>query len=140
MNSVNLIGNIGNSPELKTTPSGKTVCSFRIAVKDAYSSDKTFWFNVVCWGKTAELASIYTKKGSKIGISGRLTSRDYTDKEGNKRIAFEIVADRLFFVGDKREGETGNQTSYQPNAALAPNVAAVGDFQVVDDDSSDLPF
>ena len=134
-----LIGRLVAEPDMRTTPNGVNVATFRIAVNRARDKDKADFISIVCWRERAEFVSRYFSKGKAIGIEGSIQTRDYTDKDGNKRNAFEIVADRLFFVGDKREGETGNQTSQQPSASLAPNVAVSGDFQVVDDDS-DLPF
>ena len=135
-----LIGRLVADPELRTTPNGINVATFRIAVDRFGKEKKADFINIVCWRQQAEFVSRYFSKGKAIGVDGSIQTRDYTDKDGNKRYAVEVVADRLFFVGDKREGETGNQTSYQPNASPAPNVAASDDFQVVDDDPSDLPF
>lgn len=103
MNSVNLIGNIGADPELKQTQSGKSVTSFNLAVKGF--GDKTDWFTIVAWNKTAELICKYFNKGSKIGISGRLEVREYTDKQGNNRKAVEVVANDITFIESKGDGK-----------------------------------
>lgn len=131
-----LIGRLVADPELRTTPTGINVATFRIAVYRFGKEKKADFITIVCWRQQAEFVSRYFSKGKAIGVEGSIQVRDYTDKEGNKRNAFEVVADRLFFVGDKSSGETGNQTSQQLNAVYEANA---GDFQVVDD-SLDLPF
>lgn len=134
-----LIGRLVADPELRTTPNGVNVATFRIAV-DRYGKEKKADFiNIVAWRERADFATRYFSKGKAIGIEGSIQTRDYTDKEGNKRYAFEVVADRTFFVEGKREGETGNRTSQQGNAAPVYAPAASGDFQVADNDD-DLPF
>lgn len=130
MNSVNLVGNIGNDLELKQTQSGKSVCSFNLAVKGF--GDKTNWLTVVCWGKTAELVCSYQKKGSQIAISGHIDTRSYEDKTGSKRTATEVVADNVFFVGVKSQGQSG------ASAVNEQTGTQQGDFEEVETD--DLPF
>lgn len=121
MNVIALTGNLGADPELRTTPQGKSVATINLAVRDDFDKDKTYWFKVVFWEKQAETLCTYLHKGSKIGVVGKLTSRDYTDKEGNKRNAVEIVANRFEFLDKKSDARSTN------------------DFSVVDDDG-DLPF
>lgn len=131
-----LIGRLVANPEMRTTPNGVNVATFRIAVDRMGKEKKADFINIVCWRERAEFVCRYFSKGKAIGIDGSIQTRDYTDKDGNKRYAFEVVADRLFFVDSKREGETGKQTGTQGGGACAPNA---GDFQVVDSDD-DLPF
>lgn len=102
MNCVNLMGNIGKDIELKTTQSGKSVCSFSLAVADSYDRQKTNWFDVVAWGKTAEFVSQYFRKGSKAAITGRLDVRSYQDKSGNNRTKVEVIAEQVYFC-ERRE-------------------------------------
>lgn len=135
-NKAILIGRLCSEPEMRTTPTGINVATFRIAVDRFGKEKKADFINIVCWRNNAEFVSRYFSKGKAIGVEGSIQTRDYTDKEGNKRYAVEVVADRLFFVGDKSSGETGNQTSTCGGTACAANA---GDFQVVDN-SSDLPF
>lgn len=135
-NKAILIGRLVADPEMRTTPNGVNVATFRIAV-DRYGKEKKADFiNIVCWRNHAEFVCKYFAKGKAIGVEGSIQTRDYTDKNGDKRYAFEVVADRTFFVESKREGETGNQTSPQDNASYAANA---GDFKIVDNDD-DLPF
>ena len=134
-----LIGRLCNDPEMRTTPNGVNVATFRIAVDRMGKEKKADFITIVCWRERAEFVSRFFTKGKAIGVEGSIQARNYEDKQGNKRYAVEVVADRVFFVESKREGETGNQTSYQPNSAYTPNVAASDDFQVVDIED-DLPF
>ena len=126
MNTAILTGNIGTDVELKTTQSGKSVCSFNLAVKDSFNKDHTDWITIVCWNKTAELVAQYTKKGSKIGVDGRISTRSYEDKQGNKRTAFEVVANSVEFLDSKKSDSD------------TPTYSSVGQFNEVDGD--DLPF
>lgn len=138
-NKAILIGRLVADPEMRTTPNGVNVATFRIAVDRMGKEKKADFITIVAWRQTAEFVSRYFSKGKAIGVEGSIQTRDYTDKEGNKRYAFEVVADRAFFVESKREGETGNQTSQQQSAAPAYAPVASGDFQVIDNDD-DLPF
>ena len=110
LNVVAIIGRMVKDPELKTTNSGKSVCSFRIAndsgYKDASGQSQTNWLDVTAWGKTAEFDCKYFPKGSLIAIDGRLQTRQYQDKNGQNRTAVEIVAQNVNFCGSKE--------SYQP--------------------------
>lgn len=133
MNSVNLIGNIGGDLELKQTPNGKSVCNFNLAVK---GYNKTDWITIVAWNKTAETICSFLHKGSKVGISGRLDTREYTDKNGTKRKAVEVVADSVHFVESK---QGGNGKAVQGNAAPSQDDTGEDDFAEIDDDG-DLPF
>jgi single-strand DNA-binding protein len=106
-NKVQLIGNLGANPEVKTTENGKTLARFSIATTDSYKNakgekvDDTHWHQIVAWGKTAELAEKYLQKGSKLSIEGKLTNRSYEDKEGIKRYITEVVANELLFLDNK---------------------------------------
>ena len=102
-NLVVLTGRICNDVELKTTPSGVSVCTFSIAVDRGYGENKqTDFINIVAWRSTAEFISKYFKKGSAIGIEGSIQTRKYTDKNGNSRTAFEVIANNTQFVEGKK--------------------------------------
>ena len=104
MNKVCLIGNICNDLELKTTQSGKSVCSFNLAVRRPFAKDTTDFFAVVVWNRYAELLTRLCEKGYKIGVAGYLSTRKYQDKEGKDRTFHEIVADELDFFQIKTVG------------------------------------
>lgn len=106
-NKVQLIGNLGNNPEIITMESGKKLARFSVATNENYKNAQgervtnTEWHNIVAWNKTAEIVEKYLEKGSEIAIEGKLTSRSYDDKEGNKRYVTEIVCNELLMLGSK---------------------------------------
>ena len=104
-NKVQLIGHVGNAPEIVNLESGKKLAKFSIATNASYKNAKgekiedTQWHNIVAWGATADLVEKYVPKGKEIGIEGRLTSRSYEDKEGVKRYITEIVCNEVLLLG-----------------------------------------
>ncbi|RAR72626.1 single-stranded DNA-binding protein [Flavobacterium aciduliphilum] len=106
-NKVQLIGNVGQEPEIKNLEKGKKVANFTIATHEVYyreNGDKveqTEWHKVTAWGKTAEIVEKFVTKGKEIAIEGKLTHRSYDDKDGNKRYVTEIVANELLLIGAK---------------------------------------
>lgn len=107
-NRVTLIGHLGQDPEMKTFEGGSTKANLRIATNSSYKNGKgerieeTTWHNVAMWGKTAEIAEKFLKKGSEIAIEGRLSNRSYEDKEGNTKYITEVVANELVMLGGKK--------------------------------------
>ena len=103
-NTVQLIGHVGNEPEIVNLESGKKLAKFSIATNESYKNAKgekitdTQWHNIVAWGKTAELVENYVPKGKEIGIEGKLTSRSYEDKDGVKRYITEVVCNELLLI------------------------------------------
>ena len=145
LNSVVLMGRLVADPELRTTTSGKTVGSFRIAVDRSFQRQgeerQADFISIVVWEQTANFVSRYFRKGSMIAVQGRLQTRNYEDKTGAKRTAYEVVASEVSFCGSKAESGTGNYTQ-QPAAqqpAPAFQSAGSGDFEEITDDE-DLPF
>ena len=108
-NKVQLIGNLGNAPEVKTTESGKKLARFSVATNESYrnaSGEKvteTTWHNLVAWGKVADIAEKYLTKGSEVAIEGKLINRSYTDKDGNKKYITEVQVNELLMLGSKAE-------------------------------------
>ncbi|HOZ79015.1 MAG TPA: single-stranded DNA-binding protein [Ferruginibacter sp.] len=106
-NKVQLIGNLGNAPEVKIVDGGKKMARFSMATNETFrdragrKETETTWHNIVAWGKVAELAEKYLTKGKEIAIEGKLVNRTYNDKEGNKRYVTEIVANELLLIGEK---------------------------------------
>lgn len=135
MNTINLIGNICNDLELKSTQSGKTVLNFNLAVKRPFSKETTDFIPMVAWGQNAEFLSKYGRKGSKVAVSGTLTTRKYQDKDGNNRTTYEVVCDSVELVGGKPDNEA-QQQSYIPDAYKPTEEAPK--FEDVQDDN--LPF
>lgn len=108
-NRVQLIGHLGNNPEIMSFDSGKKKASMSIATNEVWYNaqgekvEDTQWHNVVLWGKTAEIAEKYLKKGMEICIEGKLTTRSYDGKDGEKRYITEVVASELVMLGRKGE-------------------------------------
>ena len=153
LNMIAAMGRLTHTPELRTTTSGKEVCSFDIACERSYSVNgqrETDFLPCVAWGKTAQFVSQYFDKGSMIAVNGSLQTRKYQDKQGNNRTAYEIQVREASFCGAKAAGSTSargfdEQTeSYARearNAQNAPQAAenATDDFSVIDD-NEDLAF
>ena len=138
MNTISLIGNICNDVEVKQiSNSEKSVVQITLAVKRPFTKDVTDFIPVVVWNQPAEFLGKYAHKGSKVAVSGRLTSRKWEDKEGNKRTAYEVVAENVEICESARENatEAKNQPStYVPDAYLSPTM-----FEAVETNDP-LPF
>jgi len=106
-NKVQLIGNIGMNPEIKTLDGGKKLAKMSIATNESYKNSKgervteTQWHNLIAWGKTAEIIEKYLQKGSEVAVEGKLIHRNYTDKDGEKRYVTEIEVNELLMIGSK---------------------------------------
>ena len=104
-NKVQLIGHVGNDPEIKTFDGGKKLAKLNVATNESYKNDKgekveeTQWHSLIAWGKTADIIEKYVVKGKEIGIEGKLTHRSYEDKNGEKRYVTEVVIDELMLLG-----------------------------------------
>ena len=145
-NKVILIGNLTADPELKQTAQGTPVCSFTLAInrrfgRNADQGQPTADFiSVVAWRERAEFVVKYFKKGRPLLVCGQLQSRSWTDTQGNKRYATEVVADEITFVENKNSATGSEGGVYAPEAYGAPSVSAgnAPEFEEVDD--STLPF
>jgi single-strand DNA-binding protein len=117
VNRVILIGNLGKDPEIRSLEGGVKVANFSLATSETYKGkngekvDSTEWHNIVLWRGLAEVAENYLKKGNTIYVEGKIRTRDWTDKDGNKRYTTEIIADNMVMLGGKREQSDG---SYSP--------------------------
>ncbi len=106
-NSVRLIGNLGMSPEVKETANGKKLAKFSIATNESYKDEngqkveETIWHNLIVWGKQADIAEKYLTKGSEVAIEGKLSNRNYTDKDGIKRYVTEIIVNEFLMLGNR---------------------------------------
>jgi len=103
INAVTLVGRMTRDPELRYSASGVGVCSFTLAVNKAFKKDEADFPNVVCFKKTAENTANYTKKGSLVGIEGRLQTRSYENKEGKKVFVTEVIANQVAFLDSKSQ-------------------------------------
>jgi single-strand DNA-binding protein len=110
VNKVILVGRLGRDPEVRFTGAGQAVANFSLATDETYKDrngerqKRTEWHKIVVWGKQAEIAQQYLKKGSLIFVEGRIQSREWQDKEGQKRTSFEIVATNFRMLGGRSEG------------------------------------
>lgn len=106
-NKVQLIGNLGKIPDVKKTETGKKLVKFSVATNEFYTNSKgekvkeTQWHNLVAWGKLADVAEKFLNKGSEVAVEGKLVTKEYTDKEGNKRSATEVQVNELLLLGGK---------------------------------------
>ncbi len=143
LNCVTLMGRLTADPEVRTTTTGKSVCSFSIAVDRSYArageQKQTDFINIVAWENTANFISRYFAKGSMIAIQGQIQTRNYEDKNGNKRTAFEVIAREVSFCGSKAETGTVHAAPVAPAQAPTYQTAAPSDFEEIEDDE-DLPF
>lgn len=129
LNHIVIMGRLGKDPELRRTQSGVAVATFNVAVdrdfKDKATGQRaTDWITCVAWRSTAEFVEKYFAKGSQVLVAGRLQMREWTDKDGNKRISAEVQAENVYFAGAKTEG----------------GQRELPEFEVMDDDGPDFPF
>lgn len=137
MNKAILVGRLTRDPELKSTTTGKTVANFNLAVdrrfKNKDGQKEADFINCQAWGKTAELLGQYTKKGSRVGVVGRMQVRSYDGTDGIKRWVTEVIVDELEFLESKGGGQTGNPTDQVSVAQMDE------DFHLMADDD-DIPW
>jgi single-strand DNA-binding protein len=159
VNKVILLGNLGRDPETRYTTGGDAVCNLNIATSEQWKDksgekqEKTEWHRVVLFGRQAEIAGEYLKKGRSVYIEGRLQTRKYTDKDGVEKYSTEIVGDRMQLIGSAREGGGGGDADFSggaPSGGSAPRreggggggggKPAGGAKKNVDDFDDDIPF
>lgn len=125
LNKVMIIGHLGRDPEMRYTPSGRPVTTFTVATSRSWNTvdgerhTETEWFNVVAWGNLAEICKQYLSKGQQVYIEGRLQTRRWDDKEGNKHSSVEIVANEMMMLGDRRDSNQHNSEQESPEPAPA---------------------
>ncbi|MEG1614396.1 MAG: single-stranded DNA-binding protein [Oscillospiraceae bacterium] len=145
LNCAVIMGRLTADPELRTTNTGLSVTSFTVAVDRAFvkagEERQADFINVVAWRGTADFVTRYFHKGSMIAVQGSIQTRNYEDKQGNKRTAFEIVADQISFCGSKTDN--GQAPTIEPPPADGSgyfvNNVVPGDFEMLDSDD-ELPF
>jgi len=142
INKAILVGNVGKDPEIRYLESGVPVCNFTLATNETYTNKSgekvtmTEWHNIVLWRGLAEVAEKYVKKGSQLYIEGRIRTRSYDDKDGNKRYIMEIVGDNMQMLGKKTDDSyqpsPGNQPRQQEETKESPDIPT--------EEGDDLPF
>lgn len=138
MNSVNLIGRLSNSPEIRHTTNNQVVCRFTLAVTRRFKNQagdyEADFINCVAFGKTAELIGNYVEKGQQLAVDGRIQTGSYTAQDGSKRYTFDVVVENITFINSKRKNEpqAENQTQSSEKedifADFGENVAIEDDF------------
>lgn len=141
LNRVCLMGRLVADPELRHTPSGVSVATFRIAVDRSYTPKneerQADFISIVAWRHTAEFVSRYFRKGQLVALEGSIQTRQYTDNQGNNRTAFEVVADQVHFA--ERKTENGQDSTAAVSPSLPPALDA-DDFEEIGTDDDKLPF
>ncbi len=145
VNKVILVGRLGRDPETRYTSGGQAVCNFTLATDEVFKDragerqKRTEWHRIVLWSKQAELAQQYLKKGNQVYIEGRIQSRQWDDKEGQKRTTYEIVGTAMRFLGSRSEAvaaAAGAGQDSEAHASAAPD-EAVAAPEISDED---IPF
>jgi single-strand DNA-binding protein len=126
LNKVMVIGHLGRDPEMRYTPSGRPVTTFTMAVSRSWNTadgerrSETEWFNIVAWGNLAEICKQYLYKGQQVYIEGRLQTRRWEDKEGQKHTSVEVVANEMMMLGDRRDNSSQSQEETQSDEPSEP--------------------
>lgn len=134
VNKVILVGRLGKDPEIRYTPSGTAVANFSMATEESYKDksgekqNSTTWHNIVAWARLAEICGEYLKKGSLVYIEGRLQTRSWDDRDGNKKYITEIVAQSMQMLG----GKTSDKPARKENEPPAYDPSSIPD--------DDIPF
>lgn len=126
LNKVMIIGHLGRDPEMRYTPSGRPVTTFTVATSRSWNTvdgerhTETEWFNIVAWGNLAEICKQYLNKGQQVYIEGRLQTRKWDDKEGNRHYTTEVVAQEMMMLGDRKDSNNQNHAE-ETNESEMPN-------------------
>ena len=142
LNKAILMGRLVADTELRATPAGTAVCTFTLAVNRRTRADEqpqADFLDIVTWGKTAEFASRYFTKGLLVAVAGRIQTRTWEDKQGNKRKSVEVVAEEVHFAEPKRDRTAAPQGGYEPTGDHMASTGG-GFTPMVGADDSDLPF
>ena len=138
LNKAILMGRLVADPELRRTPNNNSVTSFTLAVNRSFTRQgeqpQTDFIDIVAWGKTAEFVSRYFVKGQQVAVAGRIQTRMWEDKQGNKRKSVEVVAEEVHFAEPKRDNR--QVPAAAPSAPFDPGI----EFTELPDDAGDLPF
>ena len=142
MNLVQLVGRLGNDPEVRTTTNGAKVCSFRLATREREKQGDAWveaveWHSIVCFGRDADNLAQYKKKGDELAIVGKMKTRSW-EKDGVKMKSTEIIADRIEYVGGRADG--ANASAPPPRQAPAASSRRAPEPKVAPTYSDDVPF
>jgi len=144
LNKVMLIGNLGKDPEIRYTTDGTPVAHFSLATSESWTDksgvrqERTEWHNIVAWNKLADLCKRFLAKGRQVYIEGRIQSREWDDRDGNKRRTTEIVANQMVLLGARSQGSEAGGVTQQASQRGTPEMdSGFGGPEITDDD---IPF
>ncbi|MCA9501464.1 MAG: single-stranded DNA-binding protein [Spirochaetaceae bacterium] len=147
VNKAILVGNLGRDPELRQTPNGQSVCNFTLATSETWTDrngervERTEWHRIVAWGKTGEMCAQYLSKGRTVYVEGRIQTREWEDKDGNKRYTTEINANTVNFIGPRvgggDSGGGGGSEGYSSGGGRSGGAGPIDSGPPIDDD---IPF
>ena len=150
VNKVILLGRLGQDPELKYTPSGGAVCNFSLATSESWNDkatgqkqERTEWHRIIVWGKLGELCNQYLSKGRQAFVEGRIQTRSWEDKDGQKRYATEILANTVQFIGGAQDSNSARNYNQNDNNFNQANNKSQDDYNISTDASfasDDIPF
>jgi len=148
LNKVTLIGNLGQDPDVRTSPNGTKIVRISLATTRRWTDrqtqerkDHTEWHRVVFFNRTAEVVEQYLRKGSQVYIEGRIQTQKYQGKDGQDRYSTDIIAEQMQMLGSRSEGSSNFSDNAQSSAPAAPaSPSAPGAFQGSDDFDDDIPF
>jgi len=144
VNKVILVGNVGKDPEIRHLENNLVLARFSLATSETYKNKNgemvtnTEWHNIVAWRQLAELAERFIKKGRQLYVAGKITTRQWDDKEGNKRYTTEIVADNIRLLGKREDIEQNNDSNVRPSRAVTPE--PMSEDVDIPNEPDDLPF
>lgn len=145
VNKVILVGNVGKDPEVRHLDSGVAVANFPLATSESYTAKNgdrvttTEWHNIVLWRGLAEVAEKYVTKGKQLYIEGRIRTRSYDDKDGNKKYITEIYGDSMQMLGSRDSGQSGDQQENSNTSSASAQTSKEPDIETPEGDD-DLPF
>jgi single-strand DNA-binding protein len=144
LNKILLIGRLGKDPEMRSTSDGTPVATFSLATSENWTDkngtrqERTEWHNIVAWSRLADLSKRFLSKGRQVYIEGRLQTREWNDREGNKRRTTEVVASQMVLLGARpQSNETMDQSQEAVSQSAAESESSFGDAGITDDD---IPF
>jgi single-strand DNA-binding protein len=145
LNKVMLIGHLGKDPEIRYTPDGSPVATFSLATSESWTDkngsrqEHTEWHTIVAWNRLADLSKRFLSKGRQVYVEGRIRSRDWNDRDGNKRRSTEVIATQMVLLGSRPQGADAGMPQPVESASRAPAEPdqAFGDAGITD---NDIPF
>ncbi|MFA5218956.1 MAG: single-stranded DNA-binding protein [Bacteroidales bacterium] len=144
VNKVILVGNVGKDPEIRHLENNLVLARFSLATSETYKNrngemvTNTEWHNIVAWRQLAELAERFIRKGRQLYVEGKITTRQWDDKEGNKRYTTEIVADNIRLLGKREDIEQSNDSNVRSSRAVTPE--PMSEDVDIPNEPDDLPF